>query len=148
MKDFGFAPERLSFIEEHLQRNYLDTNRYIGTLMGIYRRGELGYVSATGLMDREGKRPMTRDTIFRIYSMTKPITSVALMMLYERGLFQLDDPVSQYIPSFRDIQVYQEGVIGNFKTSRLEREMTIRDLLTHQSGLTYGNKPPALLSWF
>ena len=138
MKDFGFASERLSFIEEHLQRNYLDTNRYIGTLMGIYRRGELGYVSATGLMDREGKRPMTRDTIFRIYSMTKPITSVALMMLYERGLFQLDDPVSQYIPSFRDIQVYQEGVIGNFKTSRLEREMTIRDLLTHQSGLTYG----------
>ena len=60
------------------------------------------------------------------------------MMLYERGLFQLDDPVSQYIPSFRDIQVYQEGVIGNFKTIRLEREMTIRDLLTHQSGLTYG----------
>ena len=138
MNDFGFAPERLSFIDEHLQRNYLDSNRYVGTLMGIYRRGELGYVSSMGLMDREAKRPMSRDTIFRIYSMTKPITSVALMTLYEKGLFQLDDPVSEYIPSFRDFDVYQEGVIGNFKTSGLEREMTVRDLLTHQSGLTYG----------
>ena len=138
MNDFGFAPERLSFIDEHLQRNYLDSNRYVGTLMGIYRRGELGYVSSMGLMDREAKRPMSRDTIFRIYSMTKPITSVALMTLYEKGLFQLDDPVSEYIPSFRDFEVYQEGVIGNFKTSGLEREMTVRDLLTHQSGLTYG----------
>ncbi|MFL2760759.1 MAG: serine hydrolase domain-containing protein [Dehalococcoidia bacterium] len=138
MNDFGFAPERLSFIDEHLQRNYLDSNRYVGTLMGIYRRGELGYVSSMGLMDREAKRPMSRDTIFRIYSMTKPITSVALMTLYEKGLFQLDDPVSEYIPSFRDFEVYQDGVIGNFKTSGLEREMTVRDLLTHQSGLTYG----------
>ena len=138
MNDFGFAPERLSFIDEHLQRNYLDSNRYVGTLMGIYRRGELGYVSSMGLMDREAKRPMSRDTIFRIYSMTKPITSVALMTLYEKGLFQLDDPVSEYIPSFRDFDVYQDGVIGNFKTSGLEREMTVRDLLTHQSGLTYG----------
>ena len=91
MKDFGFAPERLAFIEEHLQRKYIDTNRYIGTLMGIYRGGELGYVSGLGLMDREGKRPIKRDTIFRVYSMTKPITSVALMTLYERGFFQLDD---------------------------------------------------------
>ena len=138
MNDFGFAPERLTFIDEHLQRNYLDSNRYVGTLMGIYRRGELGYVSSMGLMDREAKRPMSRDTIFRIYSMTKPITSVALMTLYEKGLFQLDDPVSEYIPSFRDFEVYQDGVIGNFKTSGLEREMTVRDLLTHQSGLTYG----------
>ena len=138
MNDFGFAPERLSFIDDHLQRNYLDSNRYVGTLMGIYRRGELGYVSSMGLMDREAKRPMSRDTIFRIYSMTKPITSVALMTLYEKGLFQLDDPVSEYIPSFRDFEVYQDGVIGNFKTSGLEREMTVRDLLTHQSGLTYG----------
>ena len=138
MNNFGFLPERLCFIDEHLQRNYLDTDRYIGTLMGIYRRGELGYVSSMGLMDREGKRRMNRDTIFRIYSMTKPITSVALMTLYEKGLFQLDDPVSEYIPSFRKFQVYQEGMLGNFKTSSLEREMTIRDLLTHQSGLTYG----------
>ncbi len=138
MKDFGFAPEKLAFIEEHLQRKYIDTNRYIGTLMGIYRGGELGYVSGLGLMDREGKRPIKRDTIFRVYSMTKPITSVALMTLYERGFFQLDDPVSDYVPSFRDFQVYQEGAIGNFITSSPEREMTIRDLLTHQSGLTYG----------
>jgi len=70
--------------------------------------------------------------------MTKPITSVALMTLYERGFFQLDDPVSEYIPSFRNFRLYKEGVIGNFKTGRLDREMTVRDLLTHQSGLTYG----------
>lgn len=138
MHTFGFSLDRLNFIESHLQRNYIETGKYVGTLTGIYRNGELGYVSSLGLMDRESKKAMGRDTIFRIFSMTKPITSVALMCLYEKGFFQLDDPVSEYIESFRNLEVYQAGAMGDFRTTRPEREMTIRDLLTHQSGLTYG----------
>ena len=139
MSYFGFSKSRLSLIDDHLQKKYIDTNKFAGTLTGIYRNGELGYVSSLGLMDREQNIPMTRDTIFRIYSMTKPITSVALMTLYEKGLFQLDDPVSEYIPSFKNLGVYQQGMMGNFISYPPDREMTIRDLLSHQSGLTYGH---------
>ena len=138
MSNFGFSLNKLQYIESHLQQQYIDKKRYVGTLTGIYRNGELGYVSSLGDMDRENKNSMARDTIFRIYSMTKPITSVALMSLYEKGFFQLDDPVSAYIPSFLKLRVYQEGLTGHFKTTSPEREMTIRDLLSHQSGLTYG----------
>lgn len=138
MDTFGFSTEKLRNIESYLQEKYIDTSRYIGTLTGIYRNGELGFISTLGLMDRESNKPVERDTIFRIYSMTKPITSVALMSLYENGLFQLDDPVSEYIPAFKDLKVYAEGIPGNYKTNNPDREMTIRDLLSHQSGLTYG----------
>ncbi len=138
MGTFGFSAEKLKNIESYLQEKYIDTNRYVGTLTGIYRNGQIGFISTLGLMDRESRKPVERDTIFRIYSMTKPITSVALMSLYEKGLFQLDDPVSEYIPSFKDLKVYAEGIPGNYKTNYPDREMTIRDLLSHQSGLTYG----------
>ena len=138
MGTFGFSTEKLKNIESYLQEKYIDTNRYVGTLTGIYRNGQLGFISTLGLMDRESRKPIERDTIFRIYSMTKPITSVALMSLYEKGLFQLDDPVSEYIPAFKDLNVYAEGIFGNYKTTYPDREMTIRDLLSHQSGLTYG----------
>ena len=138
MGTFGFSTEKLKNIESYLQEKYIDTNRYVGTLTGIYRNGQLGFISTLGLMDRESRKPIKRDTIFRIYSMTKPITSVALMSLYEKGLFQLDDPVSEYIPAFKDLNVYAEGIFGNYKTTYPDREMTIRDLLSHQSGLTYG----------
>ena len=138
MGTFGFSTEKLKNIESYLQEKYIDTNRYVGTLTGIYRNGQLGFISTLGLMDRESRKPIERDTIFRIYSMTKPITSVALMSLYEKGLLQLDDPVSEYIPAFKDLNVYSEGIFGNYKTTYPDREMTIRDLLSHQSGLTYG----------
>ena len=138
MGTFGFSTEKLKNIESYLQEKYIDTNRYVGTLTGIYRNGQLGFISTLGLMDRESRKPVERDTIFRIYSMTKPITSVALMSLYEKGLLQLDDPVSEYIPAFKDLNVYSEGIFGNYKTTYPDREMTIRDLLSHQSGLTYG----------
>jgi CubicO group peptidase (beta-lactamase class C family) len=138
MDTFGFSTEKLKNIESYLQEKYIDTNRYVGTLTGIYRNGQIGFISTLGLMDRESRKPVERDTIFRIYSMTKPITSVALMSLYEKGLFQLDDPVSEYIPSFKDLKVYAEGISGNYKTNYPDREMTIKDLLSHQSGLTYG----------
>ena len=138
MGTFGFSTDKLKKLESYLQENYIDTNRYVGTLTGIYRNGQLGFISTLGLMDRESHKPVERDTIFRIYSMTKPITSVALMSLYEKGLFQLDDPVSEYIPSFKDLKIYEEGILGSYKTNYPDREMTIRDLLSHQSGLTYG----------
>ena len=138
MGTFGFSTDKLKKLESYLQENYIDTNRYVGTLTGIYRNGQLGFISTLGLMDRESHKPVERDTIFRIYSMTKPITSVALMSLYEKGLFQLDDAVSEYIPSFKDLKIYEEGILGSYKTNYPDREMTIRDLLSHQSGLTYG----------
>ena len=138
MGTFGFSTDKLKKLESYLQENYIDTNKYVGTLTGIYRNGQLGFISPLGLMDRESGKPVERDTIFRIYSMTKPITSVALMSLYERGLFQLDDPVSEYIPSFKDLKIYEEGILGSYKTNYPDREMTIGDLLSHQSGLTYG----------
>jgi CubicO group peptidase (beta-lactamase class C family) len=88
-------------------------------------------------MDIERSKPMTADTIFRIYSMSKPITAVGLMMLYEHGHFQLDDAVHKFIPEWRNLRVYQLGNHPNWVTMPCERPMTIRDLLTHTSGLTY-----------
>ena len=134
----GFSSKRLVALDEHLQKNYIESQRYSGVLTGIFRKGELVHASPIGLRDIENKKPVRRDTIFRIYSMSKPITSVALMTMYERGLFQLDDPVSEYIPQFKNLEVYDTGVFGDFETTRVNREMTVRDLLSHQSGLTYG----------
>ncbi len=134
----GLLPERLARIDEHLKNRYLDSGKIAGALTLVYRRDELAYLSPVGLMDLERGLPMAEDTIFRIYSMTKPITSVALMMLYEHGHFQLNDPVHRWIPSWRELGVFEAGSYPRFQTKPCERPMTIRDLLTHQSGLTYG----------
>jgi len=135
--DLGLDPARLSYLDEHLRR-YVDSGKMAGTLVLVARGGEIGHVAAHGLADRERNVPMARDTIFRIYSMTKPITSVALMQLYERGLFQIDDPVEKYIPEWKDQRVYVMGRQGAMVTKPVTRPMTVRDLLSHQSGLTYG----------
>ena len=90
------------------------------------------------MLDRERATPMATDAIFRIYSMTKPITSVAMMQLFERGAFQLSDPVHRFIPQWRDLQVLSGGEYPDYATTAPDRPMTIRDLLSHQSGLTYG----------
>ncbi len=134
----GLASERLARIDSHLKNRYLDPGKIAGALTLVQRRGELAYLSPIGLMDRERGKPMAEDTIFRIYSMSKPITSVALMMLYEHGHFQLDDAVHKWIPAFRDLGVYRTGRYPNFLTAPCQRPMTIRDLLRHTSGLTYG----------
>ena len=134
----AFLPGRLDRIDSFLQKSYIDSGRFAGTLTLVSRRGEVGHLSALGLMDSERNKPMQEDTIFRFYSMSKPITSVALMMLYEEGRFQLSDPVSRFIPAWKDLKVWVSGAYPDFKTRPVEREMTIRDLLTHQSGLTYG----------
>jgi CubicO group peptidase (beta-lactamase class C family) len=137
-EDVGLSSERLARIDSHLKRRYLDPGKLPGALTLVYRRGEIAYLSPQGLMDAERGKPMREDTIFRIYSMSKPITSVALMMLYEHGHFQLDDPVDRWIPAWRDLGVYEAGNHPFFLTRPCERRMTVRDLLTHMSGLTYG----------
>jgi len=134
----GLSPERLARIDSHLKRSYVDPGKIAGALTLVHRRGETAHCSPLGLQDRERGVPMSEDTIFRIYSMTKPITSVALMTLYEHGLFQLDDPVHRFIPAFRDLGVYAGGKHPDFATEPCRRAMTVRDLLTHTSGLTYG----------
>ena len=102
------------------------------------RRGELAFAETVGKADVERNKPMRPDTIFRIYSMTKPLTSTAIMMLYEEGRFQLDDPISKFIPAFANPRVYAGGSRGKIDSVPAEREITFRDLLTHTSGLTYG----------
>lgn len=134
----GLSGSALERIETHLERNYLASGRLPGTLTLVARRGQIAYLQPMGLMDVERQKPMRRDTLFRIYSMTKPVTAVAMMQLYEQGRFLLDDPVHKYIPSWKDLRVYKAGVYPNFLTVPATRQMTIRDLFTHMSGLTYG----------
>ncbi|MBE01587.1 serine hydrolase domain-containing protein [Marinobacter lutaoensis] len=134
----GVSLARLERIRQHLEDNYLRPGKLPGTLTLVARHGQVVWVRAQGLMDVERARPMRRDTVFRIYSMTKPVTSVAMMQLYEQGRFLLDDPVHRYIPSWRSLRVYKGGEYPNFETEPAATPMTIRDLLTHTSGLTYG----------
>lgn len=131
-EDVGLSGSRLYKID-HLTNRYIREGKLPGTITLVARKGEVVHLSCQGKMDIEADKDMDDDTIFRIYSMTKPITSTALMMLYEDGRFQLDCPVSRYIPGFRHLKVYGEK--GPVEAGR---EMTIRDLLTHTSGLTYG----------
>ena len=134
----GMSSSRLARIETHLERRYLEPQKISGALTLVARKGQVVHLSTLGRMDIERDKPMAEDTIFRIYSMSKPITSVAMMMLYEHGHFQLDDPVYKYIPEWRNLRVYQTGNHPRWVTAPCERPMSIRDLFTHMSGLTYG----------
>lgn len=134
----GLSLDRLRNIESHIDRHYIQPGKLPGTLTLVAQRGEIAYVKAQGLMDVERNKAMCRDTIFRIYSMTKPITSIAMMQLYEQGRFLLDDPVHKYIPGWKNLKVYKSGVYPDFITTPATSVMTIRDLFTHMSGLTYG----------
>ena len=131
----GGALGRLDLL---LLSRYIEPGRIAGCVTLVARRGEIVHCSALGMMDRELGKPMAEDAIFRIYSMSKPITSVAMMQLFERGLFQLSDPVSRFIPQWRDLQVLAGGDYPDYVTRPPDRPMTMRDLLSHQSGLTYG----------
>lgn len=134
----GLDPERLARIDEHFERRYIQPKKIAGALTLVARRGEVAHLSPAGLMDVEREKPMQEDTIFRIYSMSKPITSVALMTLWEEGHWQLTDPVHRFIPEWKKLRVYQSGTHPNFLTKPPERPMSVQDLMTHQSGLTYG----------
>lgn len=132
----GFSTDRLGRIHPVMQA-YVDQKKLPGIITLVSRRGKVVHFERFGLMDIESNKPMQADTIFRIYSMTKPITSVAMMMLYEEGRFQLDDPISKFIPAFADVKVFGKTNDGKIKLSDLEREITIHNLMTHTSGLTY-----------
>src|SRR5262249_8790152 len=134
----GFSAARLARVERVLNAKYVETGKLAGTLTLVARKGEIVHTGVTGLMDRERAKPMREDTIFRIYSMTKPITSVAFMMLVEEGLVALDDPVHRFIPEWRNLGVFAAGIPGGFQTKPTSGPMRMIDLLRHTSGLTYG----------
>jgi len=137
-KNTGLSTARLERITDHLERNYIAPGKIAGCQVAVSRRGHLAYFRSLGAMDRERGKAMADDAIFRIYSMTKPITSVALMSLYERGYFQLNDPVSRFFPSWRDHRVWVSGRGESMVTEDPVRRLSMRDMLCHTGGLTYG----------
>ena len=140
----GFAPEKLDRLTHHLESRYVTPKKIAGCSLRIVRKGITAHDSTLGLMDIERDKPMRTDTIFRIYSMTKPLTSVALMMLFEEGQLQLTDPVYKFIPSWRQHRVWVEGTGDAMATRRPVTPMTIQHLLSHTAGLTYGGFLPGL----
>ena len=136
-EDVGLSSQRLELIQPWIQ-SYLDAGKLPGATVFVARHGKPVYCKSFGLRDLEANQPMRTDTILRFYSMTKPITTVALLMLYEEGRFQLDDPVAEFIPGFKYSRVYVSGEGDNMITEPLSTPMTLHHLLTHTSGLTYG----------
>ncbi len=133
-EDVGLSSSRLANLTRLVQ-GYVDDGKIPGAISLVARRGKVVHFETAGRMDDEAAKPMAADTIFRIYSMTKPIASVALMTLYEEGRFQLDDPASKFIPEFKGLKVFAGGTADAYETRDPACEMTIRDLLTHTSGL-------------
>jgi CubicO group peptidase (beta-lactamase class C family) len=154
-EDVGMSSERLQRINQFVQR-YMDAKEITGGVTMVARRGKIAHFEAQGLMDVEAKTPMRKDAIFRMASMSKPVTGVAVLMLVEEGKIRLTDPVSRYIPGFKDLQVAMPktttpvgrgagrgGAPGQAPAPEIytvpaAREITIRDLMTHTSGLESG----------
>lgn len=135
--EVGVDPARLPRIDE-LTHRYVDEGLFPFVQIVVSRRGEVVHHDSYGYADRDSDRPYRDDCIARVYSMTKPVTSVALMMLYERGLVRLEDPVSRYLPAYANPRVFTAGDPTRYETREAAREMTVQDVLTHVSGLTYG----------
>ncbi len=133
----GLSTERLERVTAWLEAQ-ISSERLAGASVLIGRRGGIPYFEARGLADQAAAKSFTRDTIVRIYSMTKPITTVAAMMLYEEGCFQLDDPVARYLPEFANTPVWAGGDAPLGETVPQAQPMTVRQLMTHTAGLTYG----------
>jgi CubicO group peptidase (beta-lactamase class C family) len=151
-EEVGLSAERLQRIHELIQR-YMDGGNFTGAVTLVARRGRIAHFEAHGLMDLDTKKPMTRDAIFRIMSMTKPVVGVSILMVMEEGKVRLNDPVSKFIPQFKDLKVAVSlpspppspfappspaPAEPRFYTVPANREITIRDLLTHTSGLVSG----------
>ena len=128
----GFHRAGLEHIEQWME-SYIDSGKSAGMLTLLWRNGEVAQLSCRGYADIASKRPIESNTIFRIYSMTKPLTSVALMTLMEQGRFELDDPAKRWIPALADLEVYPHA--------KMESDITIRQLLTHTAGFSYGFEP-------
>ncbi|HUR33725.1 MAG TPA: serine hydrolase domain-containing protein [Vicinamibacterales bacterium] len=134
----GMSTERLGRMHKGMQ-SLVDTHQVSGLVTLVARDGKMVDLQAFGAQDIDAKTPMKTDSIFRIASMSKPITSVAIMMLFEEGKLALTDPVSRFIPAFREMRVLSRGAAGTEPALvPARRQITIRDLLTHRSGLTYG----------
>ncbi len=133
----GLSSERLERINKVVQ-GYVAEKKAVGFVTMIARRGNVAHFESFGLMDMKPGKATKPDAIFRIYSMSKPITSAAVMMLYEEGHFQLDDPVSKFIPEFKDMKVFVKKTEAGVELTDAKRQITIRNLLTHTSGLAYG----------
>ncbi|HVP85682.1 MAG TPA: serine hydrolase domain-containing protein [Rhizomicrobium sp.] len=141
----GFSSARLARLDQVMKARYVDSGQLPGMLTQVWRKGALVHTAMAGLMDIERNKPMREDAIFRIYSMTKPITSVALMMLVEEGKIGLDDDVQMHIPSWKKLGVYATGMPSllsseppSLLATPVKRPMKVVDLVTHTSGLTYG----------
>lgn len=137
MNKAGLSTARLARIDDWANE-LVASGKLAGLTALVARRGETAYFKCFGLADIARAEPMTEDTIFRIYSMTKPLTSVAIMMLYEQGKFQLDDPITRFLPCFANMRVATGGTRAKLETEPAKRDITFRDLLNHTSGLTYG----------
>ena len=134
----GLSAARLARISSWM-KGWVDSGKLPGLLVAVMRNGELAFAETYGKADVERNKPVRPDTIYRIYSMTKPLTSTAIMMLYEEGRFQLDDPISKFIPAFANPRVFMPAAAAARSTlAPAERDITFRDLLSHTSGLTYG----------
>ncbi|MDP2259421.1 MAG: serine hydrolase domain-containing protein [Caulobacter sp.] len=137
-ESIGLSSERLARIPAFLDERYIKTGKLPCAQVQVWRRGKLAVDEVLGLADRERNRPLEKDAIFRIYSMTKPVTSVAFMMLVEQGLVALDDPVAKFIPEWANLGVFAAGTDAGWATTPPARPMLMIDLLRHTSGLTYG----------
>jgi CubicO group peptidase (beta-lactamase class C family) len=131
----GLSESKLAEVDQFMQRQVAD-QKIAGGMVIISHKGNIGFFHTYGQMDREAKKPMRPDTIFRLYSMSKAITTTAALTLYDAGQIGLDDPVSKYIPSFANLKV---ATTNGLRAPA--RPMTIRDLMLHTSGLTYGSGP-------
>jgi len=140
----GLDAGRLERITDHIERNYIGPQKIAGCQIAVSRHGHTAYSRSFGSMDLERSKPMRDDAIFRIYSMTKPITSVALMTLYEKGYFQLNDPVSRFVPSWKEHRVWTSGEGDMMSTEPARRPISFRDVLSHTAGLTYGGGLPGV----
>ena len=136
-EEMGFSSQRLARINAVMQR-YVDEEKLAGIVTLVARRGQVVHFEQVGMANIEADQPMAADTIFRIYSMTKPITSVAVLMLFEEGHFRLSDPVADYLPAFKAMKVLERLPEGGERLVDAERPITIHHLLTHTAGLSYG----------
>jgi CubicO group peptidase (beta-lactamase class C family) len=137
-ESLGMCSRRLARIDRFLEERYVTPGKLPCALLQVAREGQLVHQTVLGQASLETGAPLAEDSIVRIYSMTKPITSVAFMMLVEEGLVALDDPVHRFIPAWRDLAVYRAGLPGSFQTAPTDAPMRMIDLLRHTSGLTYG----------
>jgi len=143
-RSVGFDPQRLGRITAFLQGK-VDRGEMPGMIATLFRRGQTAYYQRFGYLDREAQTPMRDDAIFIIASMTKPVTSVALMTLYEEGHFHLNTPVYEFIPAFRDTKVFvRETPDGRMELEDLREPITFRHLFTHTAGLCYGGERDAV----